>query len=120
MNNNLEPVRNFKFTVTIDDEQIGFMKVSGISISSLPQNIKLVTLTRGFVKNNGYLVKWAKSRALRTVIIEIEDAVRITIEEAFPLVHYFDDLDAGANHLLLESVDLWFKSVNYSPIEVTE
>ncbi|MGR9052705.1 MAG: phage tail protein [Gammaproteobacteria bacterium] len=137
------PLPVYNYRVTIADEagapSVSFSEVTGLSVEYEPVIYKhglsfamgsiimpgmrqpiRITLRKGIVKGNDYLLRWLEKtyndppfgdKDKRDVIIDLCDesataVVRWTVKKAFPVKHQAPDFNADSNDVAIESVEL--------------
>lgn len=115
-----DPVRNFKFTVTVEDSppvNIPAMKVTGLSEIN---EYKFLRLTRAVINDEAdqYLLTWFRSlRARRrNIVIQVPEAgLQFTLTGIKPGDIIYEALDAGDNGLLLRVFEFEYDTILVTP-----
>lgn len=98
----IDPVHDYRFSVTVDDKSWGAMTVSGLEYSR-DEGDRVIILERGWPRHDktwSDLVGTGNHR----VVVEVPGALRFTMIRAQAARIWYGPLDAGGNNLLRESL----------------
>lgn len=118
-------LKSHRFTVRINDADLGVMKVAGLS----PEPGTVMRLTRAVYPPYDFLSDWSKARDQRQVAIDLLPSLLVSLGSgdmaelggsealmsfrfiAKPKAYYYSELDAGSNQIFTENLQLIVSSM---------